>query len=334
MLAPSEAVGAVRPGASLLSLPFEIRAAIYRAVFSNFHVVWHLAHLSYKGSIGMIPSHCDLDHGPCECAMTDGRGQQFGTFALATAITRTCRLCREESLALLKHGATHCFDFNSLLNIPIAHPFFDTASRRYVVIRQKSRQDIFLESSENLLVRFPNLSIFRVVLPDIHAASLRGYGTFDNLIRNAKLRARLLQLIEHQTFINTFVDQSSFLIGESLRNTIEKYAEGWRPEVHIQGRIDLPRSGAAHTPRPGHSLNLGNRNIQDILHGGHASRLDELRFLTYSVDVVTGEKFLKSDDGMEFRLACGVTRSMRRSFKEIMALDSLPICTRHAPRRN
>jgi hypothetical protein len=337
MLAPSEAVGSPRSGASLLSLPFEIRAAIYRTVFSNFHVVWHLAHLSYRGSVGTIPSHCHLD-GPCECAWTDSRGQQPGTFALATAITRTCRLCREESLSLLKQGGTHCFDFNLLLNIPIGHPFFDTASRRHVVIRQKSRQDIFLESTQNLLVRFPNLSTLRVILPDIHAASLRGYGTFENLIRNAKLRARLLQLIEHQTFINTFVDQSSYAIGESLRDTIEKYAESWRPEVHIQGRIDLPRSGAAHTPGPGHSLrDPGNRTIEDILNGAYASRLDELRFLTYSVNVVTGEKLFTSDDGMEFRLAEfrgaseGVTRSMRCSFKEIMGMDSLPIWTRHVP---
>lgn len=203
MMPAADAADDVRSGPGLLDLPFEIRAAIYKTVFSDFHVVWHLATLSYEGSVGMIPDHCHLDGGPCDCAMTDGRDQQSGTFAVATAITRTCRLCREESVPLLKHGGTHCFDFNSLVNIPIGHPFFDTASRRHVVIRQKSRQDSLLDSTQNLLVRFPKLSTLRVILPDIHAASLRGYGTFENLIQNAKLRTRLLQLIEHQTCIDS-----------------------------------------------------------------------------------------------------------------------------------
>ncbi|KPI35660.1 uncharacterized protein AB675_4805 [Cyphellophora attinorum] len=234
--------------------------------------------------------------------MTDGRGQQPGTFALATAITRTCRLCREESLSLLKQGGTHYFDFNELINIPIGHPFFDTVSRRHVVIRQTSRQDGLLESTEHLLARFPKLSTLRVILPDVHAASLRGYGTFENLVRNPKLRTRLLQLIEHQTYINTFFDQSSYLIGEALRETIEKYAGCWRPGVHIQGRIDLPRSQTAFGP-----VNLqefGDSYIDlNLLRGTRAVQPDEVRFLTYRVNVVTGEKNITSDDGTEFRLA-------------------------------
>lgn len=271
-----------RTGSLLLDLPSEVRLAVYREVFRNFHVAWSFAR---SASFSWGRMSLSIEHyrfGENEQDMIDDRSP--------LAIVQTCRQCREESMPVLRDMAVHVSTYALVDNFPASHILFDSSTIKCLLLQQsKSTEWNMLDALDSLPIKFPNLSTLRVELPYIHAASLRSirdYLDVEETLADPRLRQRLIQLLEQRDTVHIFKG-NDYVVGDEMRGMLRANANHWRPQAFLEGIMGLPMQkadGGSETSVPERSGGM----VVAPLH--------------YRINVVTGAKTLSTSDGQHFDL--------------------------------